>query len=236
MSGWNQLVARIVRNWRAFIDVATSIALLGAVAVVILPRIRSELPPSPPPSGASELLVPAEPVQLTAAAAIGSNEATYALIEFSDFQCPFCGRFARETLPTLRREFVDKGTLLFVFRHLPLSIHSLASGAAAASACAERQGRFWPLHDALFQPQAALEPAAIRSLAAELDLNVDKFDSCLTAEGPIDVSADVTTATALGIKGTPAFLVNGRFYSGSRPYAEIQKVVEDELQRAAAKQ
>jgi protein-disulfide isomerase len=232
-----QILKTVGRNWRALLDVVTSVALLGAIAVLILPHLRGE-PTSAGPS-ASELPVPSEPLQVNGASAIGSPDAAYALIEFSDFECPFCGRFARETLPALRREFVDKGKLLFVFRHLPLSIHPLARGAAIAAACAGRQGKFWMLHETLFQPAVALEPVSIKSAVAGMGADVGQFENCLVTEGPNEVSADVNTAAQLGIKGTPAFFLGVlqkdrtvrvlATLSGARPIEDFERFLRQSI-------
>ena len=161
-------------------------------------------PPVAPP-------LPKEPLSLTGAAVKGNPQAKVALIEYSDFQCPYCGKFALETLPVLDRDYVTTGKVLFAFRHMPLdALHPAAKPAAEAAECARRQGRFWQVHDRLFATQRDLRSADFRSLAGSLGLDVLAFDECAKGSAPDVVVTDTAAAKALGISGTPTFLVGIR--------------------------
>jgi protein-disulfide isomerase len=137
----------------------------------------------------------------------GSSNAALTLIEFSDYQCPYCGRHARETVPLLKKEYVEKGKVRYVFFDMPLeSIHPLAFKSAEASRCAGEQGKYWEMHDRLFANQQALEPWSAHAKA--LGLDVAAFEACMSGNRyATAVRADMVTAQSLGINGTPAFLV-----------------------------
>ncbi len=160
----------------------------------------------------------------------GPADAPVTLIEFSDFQCPYCSR----VLPSIRQaEQVYGDQLRFVFRQFPLvSIHPNAQKAAEASLCAFDQGKFWELHDAMFENQQELGVDQLKAKAAALGLDAAKFNSCLdSGEKAAKIASDTADGSALGVNGTPALFINGRFVNGAVPFAEIQKIVDDELQR-----
>lgn len=151
---------------------------------------------------------PKDPVSIEGLPTEGKFAAHTAIIEYSDFQCPFCGQFARETLPQLRERYIKTGKLLLVYRHMPLSsIHPYAAKAADAAECARQQGRFWQMHDALFTAQKNLDVAHITSLADAIGLDQKQFSSCLGAEPNATVSSDLASARSVGVTGTPAFLI-----------------------------
>jgi protein-disulfide isomerase len=137
----------------------------------------------------------------------GSNDAKVTLIEFSDYQCPFCGRHTRDTNPQLQKEYVETGKVRYVFFDMPLeSIHPLAFKAAEAARCAEDQGKYWEMHDRLFANQQKLEPWDEHAKALGLDLKL--FDACMASDmHAAGIRADIATAQKLGINGTPSFLV-----------------------------
>jgi len=137
----------------------------------------------------------------------GSNEAKLTLIEFSDYQCPYCGRHVRDTDPLLRKEYVETGKLRYVFFDMPLeNLHPLAFKAAEASRCAGEQGKYWEMHDTLYASQQALEPWSAQAKA--LGLDIARFDACMnTGRSAGAIRADMAAAQTLGINGTPSFLV-----------------------------
>jgi protein-disulfide isomerase len=161
----------------------------------------------------------------------GPADAPVEIIEFSDFQCPFCGR-VKPTLDRLRKQY--EGRIKIVFRNFPLtSIHPQAYSAAEAAECARRQGKFWEYHDALFANQRALTPDDLKKHAADLGLDTAAFAACLDGgQAKARVDADLDAAQALGLTSTPAFFVNGRFLSGAQPYEAFDKIVLEELKRA----
>jgi len=160
--------------------------------------------------------LPLEPVSIDGAASKGTEDAPVVLIEYSDFQCPFCGKFARETLPALEQQYVNPGKVLLVFRHLPLNqIHPYAQKAAEAAACAGRQGKFWPMHEQLFEDQAHLDDASLKRRARTLGLNSVRFATCLGGgEVTEEVHRDSANGSQLQISGTPTFLVGTKTTDG----------------------
>lgn len=159
----------------------------------------------------------------------GPAQAPVTIVEFSDFQCPFCSR----VLDTVRQvEERYKGQVRLVFRHFPLNMHANAPKAAEASACANDQGKFWELHDRMFANQNGLAPDALKGMAADLGLDTAKFNECLDkgvyAEA---VKKDLEAGSAAGVNGTPAFFINGRLVSGAAPLEQFTRVIDDELQR-----
>jgi len=137
----------------------------------------------------------------------GSNTARLTLIEFSDYQCPFCGRHTRDTNPQVVKEYVDTGKVRYAFFDMPLEdLHKAAFKAAEATRCAGDQGKYWEMHERLYANQQALEPWSAHAKA--LDLDVAMFDTCMNSGKYANaVRADMATAQQLGINATPTFLL-----------------------------
>jgi protein-disulfide isomerase len=151
------------------------------------------------------------------------------IIEFSDFQCPFCSR-VNPSIAQAKETYGDK--LRVVFRQFPLNIHPLAPKAAEAALCANEQGKFWEMHDALFADQQKLTVPDLKATAARIGVDAAKFDACLDGGAMAQVvSRDMADGMAAGVSGTPALFVNGRFINGAVPYEELAKVINDELSR-----
>ena len=185
---------------------------------------------------AAGVVVHLEPPRLDVAAdgpSLGPEDAPITIVEFSDFQCPFCRR-AGPTLKELLRRYPQE--VRVVHRHLPLeSIHPRARPVAAASACAEDQGRFWEFHDKVFASPGALADQDLRGHAEALGLEIARYDACLEQglhEARID--ADIAAARAVGITGTPAFLVNGVLLTGAQPVEAFERLIRRELDTIAA--
>lgn len=143
--------------------------------------------------------------------ALGRAEAPLALVEFSDYQCPYCSRFHREVLPLLRSQYVETGKLRLMYRDLPLAMHREALPAAVAARCAARQDRFWPMNEALFANQTTLGPALYAQLAERLMLDRERFEAC--SQDPAtrrQVLRDAQDARRFDIHATPSFIL-GRF-------------------------
>jgi protein-disulfide isomerase len=163
----------------------------------------------------------------------GSASAPVTIVEFSDFQCPFCSRLT-PTIKQVEQKYGDK--VRVVFRQYPLPFHQNAQKAAEASLCALDQGKFWELHDAMFADQNALGVDQLKATAAKLGVNADKFNKCLdSGEKAAAISLDQKAGQAAGVNGTPALFVNGRFINGAVPLEQITTVVDDELRRAGSK-
>ena len=157
----------------------------------------------------------------------GPADAKVTIVEFSDFECPFCSR-ARDVADKVMEKFEGKAKL--VFRQFPLSFHSHARKAAEASLCADQQGKFWPYHDALFANQKELAVEDLKKVAKTLKLDQEKFDTCLDSGATAkQVTTDMADGQKAGVTGTPAFFVNGVMLSGAQPVEEFARVIEGEL-------
>ncbi len=159
----------------------------------------------------------------------GPEDAKVTVIEFSDFQCPYCQRFATQTLPQLRQAYGDK--IRFVYRDFPLSaIHQYAMGAAEAAECANEQGKFWEYSDQLWANQAALQVTDLKSYAGKIGLDQAQFDACLDGHKYVaDVQANVADGNKVQVQGTPTFFVNGRRLIGALPFAQFQQAIDAAL-------
>jgi protein-disulfide isomerase len=159
----------------------------------------------------------------------GPANAPIELVEFSDFQCPFCFR-ATPTVNQVLSTYGDK--IHFVYRHYPLPNHPNARPAAEAAACAAEQGKFWPYHDKLFEDPSKLGQNDLKRNAATLGLDTAKFDTCLDSHKQKDaVDADLQAGQEAGVDGTPAFFINGRMISGAQPFEVFKKIIDEELER-----
>ena len=158
----------------------------------------------------------------------GPDDAAVTIVEFSDFQCPYCQR-ADPVLKEIARRYPDD--VRVVYRHLPLdSIHPQARAGAEAAACAEEAGKFWEYHDVLFANNRALGSDDLQRYAEEVGLEAESFAECLTTRRhAASVQADVVEAQSIGITGTPAFVVNGVVVSGFKSVEELDALVREEL-------
>ena len=157
----------------------------------------------------------------------GKADAPVTVIEFSDFECPYCRR-AQPTLQAIEKAYGDK--VRFVFRHYPLPFHQQAPKASEAAQCAADQNKFWPFHDALFRDAASLALADLKKLAGTLGLDQAKFDRCLDSDQHKGrIAEDTTIGKNLGITGTPTFFVNGVRLVGAVPLEEFKKTIDREL-------
>ena len=166
------------------------------------------------------------------APAIGPANAPVTLVEFSDFQCPFCARFY-PTLHRLADTYGDK--LRIVYRQYPIaSLHANAIKAAEASLCANDQGKFWEAHDLMFQEQNRLTVRELKVMASRLGMNQEQFDRCLdTGKYTEKVQGDIAAAGRVGATGTPALFVNGiPIEGGAVPYETVARAIDAELARA----
>jgi len=157
----------------------------------------------------------------------GPENAKVTIVEFSDFECPFCSK-AEDSVTQVMEQYAGKVRL--VFRHFPLSFHPHAAKAAEASMCAEEQGKFWEMHKILFANQQKLGIEDLKAHAATAGLDAAKFAACLDggAKKAI-VDNDQKAGTEAGVNGTPAFFINGKLLSGALPLSEFKKVIDAEL-------
>ncbi len=157
----------------------------------------------------------------------GANDAKVTIVEFSDFQCPFCSR-AEPSVDEVMQKYAGK--VRVVFRHFPLSFHENAAKAAEAAACADEQGKFWEMHKQLFANQNKLVLPELKEHAKTIGLDTAKFNECLDGgKMKAKVDADMEAGKKAGVNGTPAFFINGVMLSGAQPFAEFEKVINQEL-------
>ncbi len=172
------------------------------------------------------------PVPVRGSPQRGPETAPVTIVEFADFECQFCAR-GNEVLDKMRRRYGDK--LRVVFKHFPLSFHGHAFLAARAALAAEAEGKFWEFHDRLYQTRAEFDEAKLVAIAKEIGLNQKKFKARLhSADFDAKIIADQELGHTLGIRGTPAYFVNGRALDGAVPELEFRLAIQEELERAEA--
>lgn len=172
----------------------------------------------------------------------GNPDAELTIIEFSDFQCPFCARFYDQTLPLIEQEYISTGKVNFVYRDFPLQIHQNAVPAHMAAECADEQGAFWPYHDVLFEMQKEWESVPSEAIVAilvqyahDLGLDATSLESCLSSAALAEeIQNDYQDGVQYGVRGTPAFFIGNEsdgyvLISGAQPFAAFQNAIESGL-------
>jgi len=202
-----------------------------AVSLAQEGRLAEAYAPQPTPEPA-----PSEPVDVPIgdAPSIGEPDAPVTVVEYTDYQCPYCSRHFEQTYPQILENFVETGVVRYVFKDYPLtSIHPQALQAAQAARCARDQGAFVDMHDMLFGRQQAWSGKENASeifvgFAEELGLDSDAFAQCLeSGEYEEAVLADLDEGTQLGVRGTPTFFINGRYMDGARPYSSFEEMINE---------
>lgn len=195
----------------------------GVTDIVKMAQAGSQEPPAPPP---------VERVSFDDDPVLGDPNAKVAIVEFSDFQCPFCRRFETQTFPALKKKYIDSGKVKLIFRDFPLEFHPQATPAAAAANCAGRQNAFWEMHGLLFDQQAKLKPELYTTLAQQLKLNMKTFKACLKDEAITnEIMADFTEGNKFSVNGTPTFFI-GRV--DGNYIVDVQRIVGAQLEPAFA--
>lgn len=186
-------------------------------------------------------------VAITGAGSAGAEQAPVVVVEFTDYQCPFCARHFEQTLPQLKQNYISTGRVRYVVRDLPLpQIHRYAVNAATAARCAQAQGsdKYWRYHDALFARQKEIADTLFPRLAREVGLDLPKFRTCVrSGETGLLVERDVAEANRVGLAGTPAFVigrpradgsVRGVLIRGAYPYQQFQEAIDSALRVSTA--
>jgi protein-disulfide isomerase len=176
---------------------------------------------------------------------LGRADAPVVLVEFSDYQCPYCARHSLNTIPRIKKEYIDTGTVRYVFKDMPLAFHKNAGKAAEAAHCAGEKGKYWEMHDLLFKNQKKLSVDDLRGYGASLGLKKAAFKKCLDdGRYAEDVKSDLKVAQAAGIKGTPSFIVGkmqkdgmvaGRVIRGAQPYEAFKAAIDEMLEKKTNK-
>jgi len=190
-------------------DVGSTVVLIALAGVIVwqnharvveTPAVRPRLSEDP---------LPTTPISIATNATLGSASARVAIIEYSDFECPACGAFARDLKPTLIREYVDKGQVAFVFKHFPLPIHSRAQSAAEAAWCAGQQGKFWDVHDRFFaSAKAGLQESVLQAVASDVGLDAAAYNSCRAGDETskrVLADRDEGRSANVNVRATPTF-------------------------------
>ena len=207
---------------------------LGNTAGSPAPRQIAQAPTPPAPNVPQ---APAKPPTADDDPFLGDKNAPVTLIEFTDYQCTFCGRHYANTYGQLKKDYIDTGKVKYVVRDFPLGFHPHAQKAAEATECADDQGKFWEMHGKIFETQGTWSNAAdvvptLKQYAADLKLNTSAFDSCLDgAKYKDEVAKDMADGSASGVNGTPGFWVLGpsgksQQISGAVPYANFQQAID----------
>ncbi len=180
-------------------------------------------PITPPPEGKVSMAPLLEGARLV----YGKENAKVKIVEFSDFECPFCGR-ALPTITALVQKYGDD--VAVYYRHFPLSFHPNARPAALAAECAAEQGKFTEFHDKLFANQQALSNADLKKYAGDLGLDTAKFNQCLdSSQYASKVDSDFSLGSQTGVSGTPTFFINGAKLVGAQPQASFEPIIDAEL-------
>lgn len=164
----------------------------------------------------------------------GASNAKVTIVEFADFQCPFCKSFWTDSYAKIKANYIDTGKVRLIYRHFPLPFHVNAEISAEAAECANQQGKFWEYYNILFSKSQSdgtnLDKTSLKSYAATVGLNISTFNSCLDSGATKDiVAADMDEGQKNGVSGTPTFYVNGKQIVGALPYASFQKAIDAAL-------
>jgi protein-disulfide isomerase len=163
-------------------------------------------------------------------AVLGDDDAPITIIEFSDYECPFCTRFYLNTLPQIKSEYIDTGKVKLIYRDYPLGFHANAQKAAEAAECAGEQGKYYEMHDKLFDEGVDGGVSSFKQYAKEIGLNAEEFNECLdSGEMASEVQKDFQDGQRAGVQGTPTFFINGKILKGAQPFEVFKQIIEEEL-------
>lgn len=227
---------------RTILDLGASAAMISVAALLgwMLVTQRPKIDPaatSRSQAAKQTAPVPTEPISIAGSPSLGDVHAKVVLVMFSDFECPFCSKFAQGTLPSLIAKEVKEGAVRLVFKFMPLEqIHPHARQAALSAACSGQQGKFWEAHDLLFAGAKDLGGVST-ALPRRLNLNQQEFSSCLKTIGS-QIDADSALASALAVRGTPTLMLGEpspdrqavkvtRTESGAIPYQALTALLAD---------
>jgi protein-disulfide isomerase len=199
---------------------------------------------------------PFEPkdVVIAGAPVLGQDDARVTLIEYSDYQCPFCARHSKQTMPEIIRNYVDDGKVKFVMREFPIpNLHPRAGAASEAALCARDQGKYWEMHDILFDNQRKMSDEDLTGYATTIGLDMNAYSSCMEQKKYAEqVQKDIAEGRRMGVSGTPSFVLGLtdpedpdkvrvlKFVRGAQPYSAFSQAIDelladDEAEEAGAK-
>jgi protein-disulfide isomerase len=230
-----------ILNWLTPVLLVIAVVLLSAVVArtVALAALHEALTQQGAlPSGTANNAAPAastvdiSQITIRPANRLGSSDASITIVEFSDFQCPFCSKVEREAIAQLRDKYVSSGKISIVYKHAAV-LGDESTWAAQAAECAADQGQFWKYHDLLFarqdgENQGVLAKEKLIDLAQELKLDLTRFEPCLKNDETLTrVQADTQEAREVGVRGTPTFFLNGQLLVGAQPLVAFQQMISD---------
>ena len=206
---------------RATAEIEKATEALENLPLAAAPGGRPSRPPGPDPAREYRIDVGDAPTR-------GESNAKVTIVEWSDFQCPFCNR-VEPTLKQIEQEYGD--SVRIVFKHLPLEIHPDSRAAHAAAEAAHRQGKFWAMHDRIFMNQRDLRPETLAGYAKEIGLDLGRYQKdVVSADVKNAIDKDLEQAQKLGVTGTPSFFINGRNLSGAQPYPNFKQMIDQALE------
>ncbi len=215
---------------RGFYLVLVAVAVIGAGALWYGSQRRT------PPAPAQTAPPPVAAADGFRGYTLGSASAPIEITEYSDFECPYCAAFATVQMPVIRQQLIATGRVRWRFRDYPLPLHQYSRYAALAAQCAGEQGKFWEMHDQLFErhewAQTGKNPRQLfRDFAKTIGLDLDKYDACMDGQRYAGrIQASLQEGETLGVQGTPSFFVNGKRFDG-RPSSDAFKALADSLTR-----
>jgi protein-disulfide isomerase len=224
--------------WKVFAGVLFIVLLLsiytGGFGLRSAPAVPSAAPAQAAQPAQPSPAAPSAPVDMVALmdddTVKGDPDAPVTIVEWSDFECPFCTRFYEQTLGQVEEEYIKTGKVKMVYRDYPLGFHANAQKSAEAAECAGEQGKFWEMHDVLFEKGVSGGVSSFKQFAADLELDTAKFDECLDSDQMADeVKKDMADGQAAGISGTPGFVVNGQLIVGAQPFSAFKQIIDAEL-------
>lgn len=197
-----------IERLRGLLDLVAATSLIAGSIILVVISVRAYRNGGGATNDPNAAPLPAEPLDISRLNRLGRTGAPVVLVEYSDFQCPACAQFARETLPSIRSEFVDTGKLAIAFVNAPNPVvHPLAYAAAEVGVCAGSQGRFWDMHDRIFKHEGALSHAFLDQLAGDMALDRARYDGCMQNEAENIVRRDSGEAAQILITATPTIFL-----------------------------
>ena len=161
---------------------------------------------------------------------LGKEDDPVVIIEWSDYECPFCERFFSQTLPQIKEKYIKTGKVKLVYRDFPLDIHPEATPAALAANCAGKQDKYFEFHDKIFENQQSMGSTSYKKWAQEVGVDVSAWEKCTKDPQQLqEVTKDLSDGAQAGIRGTPGFIINGQLVSGAQPFSVFEQIIEAEL-------
>lgn len=214
--------------------VLAGLIIAGSIFFTSSKPSPAALAPPVPDTPPGEQPAPQPPAKVDVAAlgpSLGKDDAPITIIEFSDYECPFCSRAVQSILPLLKKEYIETGKVRFVYRDFPLTnIHPNAEISALAARCAGDQNKYWDMHDKIFSDQEKISADDLKAKAKDLKLNTDEFNKCLDSKKhEAAMRKDFIDGVAAGVTGTPTFFVNGKPIVGAVPFTQLKAAIDAAL-------